>query len=126
VKAKSTFLRTRVLALVLAGTMVGISTPAQAHDTTRNIVGSGIKVYGRVIITNSHKTITICDDKADNVGVYVEFYVRHIGSDDQYRTLSDTNGSQSGCGVWTASGSDYIILFNGHSRDGWSTGWLTP
>lgn len=88
-----------------------------------NIVEAGILVHGYTEVNSQKTWLNVCDLKANNVGVYVEFYVSRPGQSAEYRTLSDSNGSAGGCGDYVAPSGRYIISLNGHSRNGWSTGW---
>jgi hypothetical protein len=110
------------LAAVLTATtgvaVAGIQAPAFAHNVSWSLK-SGITVYGSVYIGNSHKSINVCDDNANNLGITAEYWAG--GS---YYTLSDSNGSASGCGARTmGSAITSVNLFEASS--GRQTGWKT-
>src|SRR5262249_29144586 len=96
---------------VATGLVLGISSPASAHETARNINWGGVITYGWVDVDSSHRTITICDKRADNVGVYAE-YNSYNGRYYEYGDVSDTNGSQAGCGQESPPYGYYIVAYN--------------
>lgn len=108
-----------VLAAATCGMVVAAQTPASAHDVGRSI-GGDYHYYGLFKVTQSHHRIQVCDQNADGIGLYAEFYT----SDGGYHTLSDGNGSDDPCGSYT-NNSVTITQFNGHTRNGLSTGWVS-
>lgn len=118
--------RISLLAAVVAG-IVLIATPASAHTITKEIY-SGIPSYRRGFVEVSgtqHSAIAACDTRADGVGFRAEFYYRYPGVvDDRYGTISDANGSSTGCGRFTTPSYGYITLFRGWWGSK-STGWVT-
>ena len=83
----------------------------------------------RAWLNNAHTTIKVCDDRADDHGVWVEFYYHRTGAhDDDYNRISDGNGSQSGCGQWSLPPNAYFVGYQGGHSSGnssWpdASGW---
>lgn len=117
--------------LVAALSVVTMSqSVAAAHIDKNNITDGLFKIYGFVEVNanggSSHTQIAVCDTQADNIGVWVEFYYRAPGHrDDIYNTISDSNGSASGCGRFTVPTGGYIVGFRGrYGSNGYDeTGW---
>jgi hypothetical protein len=102
------------------------AAPASAHDQSFQ-VGDCCRIYGYVYVKNNHTRVEVCDYRADNIVVRVEFYYRLPGQfDDVFDYRNDTNGSKSGCGVWTAPAGARLVLLRGRTGDGWVTEWKTP
>jgi hypothetical protein len=109
-----------VMAAAACCIVVAAQTPAIAHDLSRPI-DTALQYYGRVQVTQSHHRIQVCDENADGVGVWVEFYT----SDGGYGTLDDGNGAAGPCGSYT-NNSLTITRYRGWSRNGFATtGWQT-
>jgi hypothetical protein len=107
-----------VIAAAACCIVVAVQTPVIAHDQSAPI-NTAAHYYGRIRILQSHHRIMACDERADGVGVWVEFYT----SDGLRRTLDDANGSADPCGSYT-NNSLTITQFRGWSRDGFAnTGW---
>ncbi|MFF0729047.1 hypothetical protein [Streptomyces sp. NPDC004134] len=53
---------------------------------------------GTAYVTNSHRTLTVCDEEADGLGFWTAFK----RSDGGTGTIKDPNGSAAGCGSGTA------------------------
>ena len=111
------FKNTAVIAAVACGVILAAQTPALAHDRYVGI-NSAASYFGRIKVTQSHHRIQACDENADGIGVWVEFYT----SDGAYRTLDDSNGSADPCGSYT-NNSLTVTSFRGWARNGFNTGW---
>jgi hypothetical protein len=87
-------------AFVLAGTILGLSataTAAQAHEYKLN--------HGTDFgwVTSDHRSVYVCDNEADNHGVYIEYKTRQSGS--RIMVINDGDGSGGGCGhEWAEDG----------------------
>lgn len=74
---------------------------AQAHDMSWGWRACGVtllKNCGTAYISNSHRTLTVCDEEPDGLGFWTEFK----RSDGGTGTIKDGNGSTAGCGKGTA------------------------
>jgi hypothetical protein len=112
--------KTAVMAAAACCMVLAAQTPAVAHDQSVPIRAASSYYYGRIQILQSHHRIMACDERADGVGVWVEFYT----SDGLRRTLDDANGSTDPCGSYT-NNSLTITQFRGWARNGVNTGWQT-
>ena len=117
---KSIAARVLSVTVVAVVTVAGMQAPASAHDFTRNMKDDW-NLLGTVSISNYHKTITVCDTRADGHGAWVAWY---DGFGNYHETI-DANGSASGCGSATSFGNSAVLKFNGIIRDVMETGWGT-
>jgi hypothetical protein len=120
-----TLFRVLIAAAAAICTVFVLSGPASAHGQIVKINDGGIVLYGYVEVGSTHHVIKVCDQRYDNIGVYVEYYMSN-GRGEVYETLSDTNGAASPCGEATLPYGYNVTRFNGHARDGHSTGWRVP
>lgn len=92
-----------VAAIVAAIATLGAvaPAPASAHDAC---VGTPLEP-SVACVRHAHKTVDICDRDADGHWVWAEVYLINLGGSEPDRTITvtDTNGSTSGCGHYTAS-----------------------
>jgi len=115
---------TRFATAIATAITVSLALPAaaSAHRTVTNInLGVG---YGFVEVNSNHKIIWICDARADNYGVWVEYY-----DATGYHTAVDPDGKGGNCGAGYSDGEGNTVRsFNGHSRAPGdpNTGWRIP
>lgn len=79
---------------------LGGGTAAQAHDTKFQWYACGAVAQncGTAYISNSHRTLKVCDEEADGLG----FRTAYQRSDGKSGIISDGNGASAGCGSGTA------------------------
>jgi hypothetical protein len=105
-----------------------LAGPAAAHDTSASVRAcgpGGLITCGSGGVKNLHTEVYACDSYADGYGLRV--YFRR--SDGQSSSVSDPNGSSSGCGdVIVTSRATPVVSYQVCSdRPGidFCTGWLT-
>jgi hypothetical protein len=78
------------------GAVVGLAGPAAAHDRQENLLTDfplAIK-RGHGGVNQNHSHVWVCDDRSDGLGVELHYRL-YNGVEG---VISDTNGSQPGCG----------------------------
>jgi hypothetical protein len=107
---------TQTLALgitAVAAVLLATITPAAAHETR---AGHG---FDTATVVSTHRQIVVCDNEADNHGVYAD-YATLAGFS---YVASDTNGSATGCGVGNWDGTN-IIRFRVCERSVSCSAWV--
>ncbi|WP_018349962.1 hypothetical protein [Longispora albida] len=120
--------RAGLVAAASTTVLATLAGPAAAHDVQKFLYSGGMTccTLAEANVKNSHTLITICDRAADNIGVYVEFYFYNGRWDiTDYATVSDGNGSASGCGGYTVPSGYQITKFKIHDRNGKASAWFT-
>lgn len=113
-----------IVAVGMTAALLTAQAPSQAsaHSDSIAIVGFTGELRGTVWWSNNHRSIEVCDRKADNEGIYVEFYDSNGG----YHRLDDENGAASPCYDDTTPGLSRITDLRGVWGGGTDTGWLAP
>lgn len=86
---------------VAAAITLASGTTAQAHDASWGWRACGVAYLqncGTVYISNSHRTLTVCDEEADGLG----WWAKYKRTDGVSGIIKDSNGSEAGCGKGTA------------------------
>lgn len=105
--------RVSIRGLVVAvGTVIGIAlamtvaNTASAHDSSHSTRGCGpvhLSTCGSGGVRNNHTEVFACDEYADGFSFVTYYKLSPSGS---IRSVSDPNGSASGCGVVIVTTSD--------------------
>lgn len=83
----------RAGAFVLATAAIGIIVSSSAASAHRVSLNHGTD-HGWV--TSDHRSVYVCDNEADNHGVYVEYKTRQSGN--RIMVVGDADGSGGNCG----------------------------
>jgi hypothetical protein len=86
------------------GAVAALVAPASAHDRQEPLFRGGALMIqlGHGGVNMNHGHVWVCDDRSDGLGVRL-YYRLYNGVTD---FISDTNGSQSGCGGGFPSSSE--------------------
>ena len=116
-----------LLAQVVAAVAILVpATPASAHNVSAYVFNDNGNLVGVAHVLDVYDTLgEVCDNKADNVGVYARFKL----SNGQIRDVSDPDGSGGSCGQFgTGSFSIKIVEFEavwrGNGNGTRSSGWV--
>jgi hypothetical protein len=128
IRVVKTAQRVSVVAAAVVAAIGLAAAPASAHDNSA-LFGPWYRTAGQVKVLwngSEHNRIEICDFWPNGVSVSAQFYWRKPGMvGEQFGQISDANGSASGCGIWTAPSSGYIVSYKGYQgTDEYSTGWI--
>lgn len=90
-------MKTMMKRLGAAGLVAGLAlvpaNPASAHTQASTVSSSGF-VIGSARPSSDHRSLTVCDTRADGAGVHAEYYTTIGGP----HTLGDPNGQAQPCG----------------------------
>lgn len=110
------------VAAASAACVLAVATPATAHYGSANVKAEdGKTVLGRIWLSYDHKTGTVCDELADNVGVYGRFKVTGGNIYD----VPDRDGAGNNCYDFAAPTGTVITQFEVVWRGGRTSGWQT-
>ena len=91
--------RIAAVSFAFALVAVGIGSPAMAHDTRLDGPYACGPTYlqscGYGQVRSSHTIVDACDTRADGFGYYVDYTLNNGATG----SVSDGNGSTSGCGI---------------------------